>query len=904
MTATIRQADVGFVGGADVIPVAIEYASVVPGYARMIAGYSLTSRLDVAYRGPCVRLRRASDDEEQDFYVSKDSVLTTSLHGRGHTASAWGSNAEMRIKVWYDQTGNEDHAVQYEPDLQPRLDTETNSLKVENNDATFLLVPPRATKAIVDAQESSIVLSARSPHAGLDVVIWEDNDTFTPLIPLLSCEAATGRWSWWEDRMSFEPGMAPMFETLTFTADAEGSMVAYRDQTGSTPVATYFGSPETDVYSRLIPEEKTVLLRVSGELQHLYLFDAASWVNKQSDFGFSARGGSFVSSNAYINSESLIIKDRSSDVLSLLPAPLAGSGVVRPDHQGIADRIRSVAGEHLWQMQSAPIADASNLEQDAFSNAMALRGPAGDLVLWGEAFMSNAVWISHRLTVGSNVSVVGGDFVTLSNSVSVDIYSAHVTMSNADFYLGKDARFGGNVFIDSNLFVNQSMTIKGPVRFESSVDIGGHLTASNAATFFGPTDLTGSLLVYSNVSHFSNVRLLVEACDVDVIGGTFNVASTAHAVFETGLFSATPAYTPMGPDRASDCGLHVQAMLPGGQSVIGFGEGMFLEGRVDRTLSVNVRGAASNGPAPRRLLVDTSGRVSVGESAAAEAMLNVATISNVPNLAFQDFDDSSLRHVLMSDHTKDTLAIYMTRGDRLGLLLGSNADLFGMHVPTDVFIGSNNSLRLKTQDDSKTAARITTTRSNELFCECSNVSLTAGPLVDGLRLDNSRYGSRLTLRVQSPATELETSHHLLITAGVSNTLNNAITVSASNNFVGIGLSNNALPQYALHVDGNIFASRDVKTLSDAREKTDVRVIEGALDRVRRLRGCTFEMHGDRSTGLIAQEVRDVLPEAVHCDLASDRLSLAYGNIVGLLVEAIKDLDRKVDQLAGGSLSKS
>ena len=84
--------------------------------------------------------------------------------------------------------------------------------------------------------------------------------------------------------------------------------------------------------------------------------------------------------------------------------------------------------------------------------------------------------------------------------------------------------------------------------------------------------------------------------------------------------------------------------------------------------------------------------------------------------------------------------------------------------------------------------------------------------------------------------------------------------------------------------------------SDARLKADIAPIEDALLKVQALSGVTFTMAGSnlRQMGLIAQQVQSVAPEAVV--EAEGVLRLAYGNLVGLLVEAIKDLAAEVDQL--------
>ena len=99
--------------------------------------------------------------------------------------------------------------------------------------------------------------------------------------------------------------------------------------------------------------------------------------------------------------------------------------------------------------------------------------------------------------------------------------------------------------------------------------------------------------------------------------------------------------------------------------------------------------------------------------------------------------------------------------------------------------------------------------------------------------------------------------------------------------------------------GNITAFGDT---SDIRLKENVEVIPDAINKVKQLKGITFnyKKDGKKSTGLIAQDLEKVLPEAVYetsdVDDEDKHLAVRYGNTVGLLVEAIKELEARVKEL--------
>jgi transketolase C-terminal domain/subunit len=84
-------------------------------------------------------------------------------------------------------------------------------------------------------------------------------------------------------------------------------------------------------------------------------------------------------------------------------------------------------------------------------------------------------------------------------------------------------------------------------------------------------------------------------------------------------------------------------------------------------------------------------------------------------------------------------------------------------------------------------------------------------------------------------------------------------------------------------------------------KTNIHTITDALNKVKKLRGVSYQRISDNSNniGVIAQEVQEVIPEAVQQD-SNDMMSVAYGNLVGVLIEAIKELSAEVEALKNSS----
>jgi hypothetical protein len=120
----------------------------------------------------------------------------------------------------------------------------------------------------------------------------------------------------------------------------------------------------------------------------------------------------------------------------------------------------------------------------------------------------------------------------------------------------------------------------------------------------------------------------------------------------------------------------------------------------------------------------------------------------------------------------------------------------------------------------------------------------------------------------------------------------------SNYFInGKEIYNEALTIRYINNSFDIHTPGTYTQLSDKRLKKDIKKIENALEKLISLNGITYLMDNEdkRKTGLIAQDVNEVLPEAISTD-TNGYYSLAYGNMAGLIIEAIKELKIEIDEI--------
>jgi hypothetical protein len=103
--------------------------------------------------------------------------------------------------------------------------------------------------------------------------------------------------------------------------------------------------------------------------------------------------------------------------------------------------------------------------------------------------------------------------------------------------------------------------------------------------------------------------------------------------------------------------------------------------------------------------------------------------------------------------------------------------------------------------------------------------------------------------------------------------------------------------YKFKVNGNIFASGEIYCSSDINLKTNISNITEPIKKLEKINGVYYNLISNqkRCIGLIAQEVEKIIPEIVYTNVDNTK-GIAYNNMMGLIVESIKELSYRIEKL--------
>lgn len=238
-------------------------------------------------------------------------------------------------------------------------------------------------------------------------------------------------------------------------------------------------------------------------------------------------------------------------------------------------------------------------------------------------------------------------------------------------------------------------------------------------------------------------------------------------------------------------------------------------------------------------------------------------------------NDTSGDYNLMFKNAGGTAVTGVGQG-RSMMLATDGTNITTMEEPdSTVFASAGTSATLKTEIDANTVAI------------AAKVSVKFATSASTAAFATSATNATNASNINISTTGSSSSHRMVFGPANDSAGNQALFKDSAANFYYNPSSNQ------LNV-GSLVASGDVTAFSDKRLKDDVVTLDGT--KVFQMRGVSFTKDNKQSSGVIAQELEEVAPELVFND--SEYKAVAYGNIVGYLIEAIKHLKEEIEELKG------
>ena len=487
--------------------------------------------------------------------------------------------------------------------------------------------------------------------------------------------------------------------------------------------------------------------------------------------------------------------------------------------------------------------------------------------------------VTGETTLSSNVDIVGA--ATLSNSV--DIVGAATLYSrmdvSGDVSMNSNLDVNGDVAIDGSLNVSGYTTLNGllvgdSVTMESTLDITGTTNINNNLT-------TSSLIVTNDTSMNSNAYIsgnLNVDSSVNIVG---NLDLSGTATLEHLTVVGNVLFEDISLSTVNCDSLNTDALIVTADSTI------------DGTLNVGNLTVIDTFTITNDLSLDKinvteidADKIGIGTTASSTYALDVdgstyisgnLTVNGYTSITSDSGFTIETGNLIVSDGTG-----YISKSLTVGTTFNVAGDV---SMNSDLTVGGN----------------LTVTGSADInITYDSGLTITSGDLsIDDGKIYIGTGSSQVSLYSEefSSTYYVSTTHFygknilassLIVDDGDISVLEGSITVSELSGAGG-----------DITADGTISAS-SFSASSDMNLKDNIMPIENSLMTIEQLQGKTFTWKKDdkktKHYGVIAQELESVLPELVTTNNNTNQKSVNYMEIIGLLIESVKELSEKVKSL--------
>ena len=213
---------------------------------------------------PTIQVRRSSDDAVLDFYADQYGNFGTLLDGSGDSLTGCLSSALGYVVVWYDQSGQGNHATQYIQSLQPVFDTINKRMDFTANGGTCYLNLPSGTVP----QQISYTVTTKHNNINNGDGPWLSGGMSYVHLGSNGFRRMDSQYrNWWWDNDADADGYAPG-NTVTFTYDGSARFAYVNGVLQSTVASSSWGGqPGYEYIAKTIYWDS-----LNGELYFLHIF--------------------------------------------------------------------------------------------------------------------------------------------------------------------------------------------------------------------------------------------------------------------------------------------------------------------------------------------------------------------------------------------------------------------------------------------------------------------------------------------------------------------------------------------------------------------------------------------------------------------------------------------------------